>query len=726
MKHALLWLSAICFSYSVMAQCTAPTGFYAIGGDCTMELHWNNIPEATYYKIKYRIPGSSWINIATTNPDSYTISGLNANTKYQMQISAKCGSSFTAFSPKIVSTTNVCHVPLELSADSITSSSAFITWNAQCGTFNYQLKWKAADNLVWNTVTGITSPEYYLAGLDPSTEYDVTVKAVCGAFTTAESIPLNFTTLNTQRPNIVVILTDDSRYDQYRINGGPDYLELPAIERIANEGVNFQLGTVTTPLCTPSRAILFTGLYATSNGVTHNGDAINPGIKSISEILHDDGYYTAFVGKYGVGLGDPIGYDNWVVSSSLSYIDPTYSYNGIDTLFPGNILEVFPDLCIQFLDAKPADQPFMLMFGHRAPHDSITVLPEDALLFEDEIIPFPDNFYKYPNDFPSYYNKHQMKWQPDSLETIEIKREEYRALVGVDKGVQQILDWLELNGQLDNTLIIYTSDNGFMEGEHLLDNKGTALKESMILPFFMRYPDWFDGQVITDEIATMMDIPKTILELVGIPDTFGMQGLSLNALANGTAHRDMLLHQMASVDILPTIRSVRSLNYLYAFHFCDETVEEFFNLDIDPDENINQIFNPAYAGLIDEYRLILDSLRNAINDTMPIALSDCYMVHHDPRLGQMTDQTDAVGLSHLFVYPVPATDMINIEINVGIELADIGIMDMQGNWITQFQNVQFTNGLAHINIARLPAGNYQLILQVDTGMFAYQIQKLQN
>lgn len=702
-----------------MSQCVTPTITTLTSGSCTLSLSWTAEPGAIQYHVSYRKTGTPWTTVFVSDSNNLTITGLLPSTKYTIKLRAVYPGCFSSFTSPTNKKTTTSPPPTGLQTDSTARHQVWLSWNPVCGADTYTIEWRKTGDLDWQSASGITEASWMIDSLPANKPYEARVTAQCWYGSTAPSGNITFNTQaypEPEHPNIILIVTDDSRYDEYRVNGAPDYVELPAIERLSNEGVNFAITAVPTPVCSPGRAAIYTGLYPHANGVQLNAQAISPGIPTIAEILQSNGYYTAFVGKYGTGFGDPVGYNNWIISSQLTYINPPYRLNGIDTVFPGNLLEVYPQLCLELLNQAPDDQPFMLTFCHRAPHDSITALPEHADLFTYDTMPFPANFYPYENNYPNYYNSWQLKWHEDTLETIELKREKYRALKGVDQGIQKLYDWLEYRDLMDQTMIIYTSDNGFMEGEHLLDNKGMALHESLQVPLFIRYPAWFSPTNVTDEIASVVDITKTILDLAEIPDTFGLHGVNLKDLADGTISRTEVLHQQTGTQILPDIRSVRSLEYLYTFHSCDNLVEEFFDLTIDPQENINQIYNPDYADIINIYREKLDSLRQAVNDTAALTIQNCHMVSEDLRTAFTSTATPWL------LYPNPADKWLRLQWGEASGPVSLQIVDALGRVCISSQLTASPYETMEIPVEQLPVGTYQVLIIHSSQLYQQQVQ----
>ncbi|MEO6167461.1 MAG: sulfatase-like hydrolase/transferase, partial [Chitinophagales bacterium] len=435
------------------------------------------------------------------------------------------------------------------------------------------------------------------------------------------------TSQNISRPNILVILLDDARYDSFGPNGGPDFFNTPSINSIAQEGANFKNYFVTTAVCGPSRSTIYTGLYTHHHGCVENGDSPNPGLTYVSSILQDAGYYTGFIGKwlYNFKVPDtPVGFDYWAVTDSFKHIDPVITFNdGSQVQYYGHDSEIYTDLGLDFWNNKaPTCQPWLLFMSHRVPHTPFNPREQDTALYDNEVKPFPSNFDHYQKNFPSHlYPGKEYLLNSDSL-TKEIERY-FETCYSAEASTDSLLTWLSNHHLLDSTLIIFTSDNGYLFGEHKLHLKLLAYEESMHVPLFIRYPPWFaPGTVIENEITANIDLAPTLLEAAGIRDTFQMDGESVHSLANGTTHRPYFFFEhIPNTGV--SWEAVRSLRYKYIYHFCSNQTEEFFDLLNDPGENTNLIFDPAYDVLIDRYRFLRDSLRIATDDTVNPSPGGC-------------------------------------------------------------------------------------------------------
>jgi hypothetical protein len=460
-------------------------------------------------------------------------------------------------------------------------------------------------------------------------------------------------------------------------------------------------------------------LYPHANGVTKNGAKLDEDYMLVQQVLSDHGYYTGFVGKYGQYLGQPEGFDWWATSEGDIFVDPEYKINGNDTLIPGHILDVYPQLALSFLNAVPEGQSFALFYFVREPHSPTTPRESDQALYSEEVLPFPSNFDFYDQGYPSYYTN--FLWNAaDTSAVNDLKLRTYQCLKATDENVDTILDWIEARNWLDSTLVIFTSDNGMLMGEHHMDGKVLALEESIRVPLFMRYPAWFAAHTeITDQIASNVDVATTILDFFGIENTFGFQGISLRALANGEISRQSILYQYPGDPLNSAIRMVRTLTGKFIKSYCTETTEEYYDLVNDPGENENQIFNPAYADTIERYRLLLDSLREAIDDHATLNTKTCELVIDQERFYESTIESDKENA--VTVYPSPAASAFTIYfVNSNEEAAQLKILDQLGRIVlTADLGTDFFYD--RINCEQWPTGTYYWLVQQETRSYSGKI-----
>lgn len=436
-------------------------------------------------------------------------------------------------------------------------------------------------------------------------------------------------------PNIIIILADDGRYDEYRPTGAPDWFVAPSIERIANQGANFTRAYVPTAMCAPSRASIYTGLYAHQHGADNNNTPYYDSLITIQQILEDQGYYTGFIGKYGQGFNAPNEFDYWINLESENYLNVNYNVNGVTTFIPGHTTDVLATFVNAFLDSTlvHSDQPFALFFFPLAPHPPATPRVEDKHAYDGQPIPFPTNFYAYDSLYPQFYYEGTSNWVKDSSETEDFIRERFCCLRGLDDNISDIFNFLDLYHEEDNTFMAYTSDNGYIYGQHLMRAKVFPIEEAIHVPLFVKYTPWFaPNTVVSNDLAEIIDLPATLLDLIGVEDTFGFEGISLHSLAAPDTLRHYVRYEYAGDDDgpggfnVPALRGVRSFNYLYSKANCDCFTEEFYDFSADPQQNQNEILNPDYQPLINQYRSILDSLMLAVDDTADLQMRNCEMI----------------------------------------------------------------------------------------------------
>ncbi|MFN3492524.1 MAG: sulfatase-like hydrolase/transferase, partial [Anaerolineales bacterium] len=317
---------------------------------------------------------------------------------------------------------------------------------------------------------------------------------------------------------------------------------------IFDQGVTFEKGYVTTPFCCPSRASILTGMYAHNHWVKKNETPLE--FKTMVEDIHRNGYYTGLVGKYlNSWRGETrYEYDFWVSfwgGTMKHYYDPDLDVNGAWSKHTGYATYLFRDYVIRFLDqASSQRKPFLLIYAPNAPHAPFTPAQEDVNALTDLPPHRPENFNEEDVSDKPLSVANQDLLSAEDIEGLEkTRRRQILTLVALDRTMPDIINKLEEIGELDNTVIIFLSDNGKHWGEHRLTSKSTAYEESVRVPFALRYPDLVPiPYVDTENLVANIDIAPTIYELseTKMPDT--VDGLSLVGLLNGTTQwRDMLL-----------------------------------------------------------------------------------------------------------------------------------------------------------------------------------------
>lgn len=408
------------------------------------------------------------------------------------------------------------------------------------------------------------------------------------------------------RPNFLIILTDDQRYDTMQYM--PKTQEL-----IFDRGVTFSRGYVSSPLCGPSRANILTGAHVHQHGVRDNKGELQIG--TFVEDLHDGGYYTGLVGKFlnkWKGEMRPE-YDYWasLFKDDSRYHDLDYNVNGEwQWQKPGYVTDVTRDFVLAFVDRASAQlKPFFLLFGMTAPHGPAIPAAEDA-----------DKYPDLPPNRPPNFNEPDMSDKPDSvnwrplfneeeIERIEeFRRDQILTLLSADRAIQAIVEKLEEKGELENTVLIFLSDNGKHWGEHRLESKGTAYEESVRVPFGLRYPPLVPEPYVEDRLVGSVDIAPTLYDLARLPIPEHLEGESLVPMLAGEAwtREEIFIECWPSRGHWELLHRGR---YKYVETDGDENLSEFYDLEEDPYELQNQIKNPDYADLIAEMKTALEEKR---------------------------------------------------------------------------------------------------------------------
>ncbi|MGH9795826.1 MAG: sulfatase family protein [Candidatus Acidiferrales bacterium] len=440
------------------------------------------------------------------------------------------------------------------------------------------------------------------------------------------------------RPNIVFILIDDLRWDEMDY----PFVKLPNLRRIAREGVRFRNAFVTTPLCSPSRASFLTGQYAHKHGITDNVDRSprSHELITFARLLHDAGYQTAFLGKWHMGVDDTArpGIDHWVsVKGQGSYLDPEFNVNGERVTVPGYFTDILNRFAVDFVNQKRAT-PFLLYIAHKGVHPDVHQYADGSVsdpgagkfipaerhrhLYANAPIPHRPNYGRPPEGKPALLRQiaDLPPLGPRTATDDETIRNRLRMLAAVDDGVGDLLKALEEQKQLDNTLIVFTSDEGYFYGEHGLSvERRLAYEESIRIPLYMRWPRRIQPGSAIDQIALNIDLAPTLLEFAGAPPTKNVDGRSLVPLLRGpkVPWRSSFLIEYFSDKVFPRVlqmgyQAVRTERWIY-IHYVDlEGADELYDLRADPYQMKNVIADhgaqPALKSLQKELaRLLSDS-----------------------------------------------------------------------------------------------------------------------
>ncbi len=436
------------------------------------------------------------------------------------------------------------------------------------------------------------------------------------------------------RPNFVFVLVDDLRFDALGCTGHP-FARTPNIDRLAREGATFRNAFVTTPLCSPSRASFLTGLYAHGHGVRDNSnhDRLSHRLVTFPRLLRDAGYETAYVGKWHMGTDDSPrpGFDHWVSFRGQGrYADQVLNVDGEATQTEGYLTDILSDHAVAFLQRRH-ERPFALYLSHKAVHGPFTPAERHEGLYADQPIPRPESAEDRLEGKPALTREEARapakkagagNARAPAKEArrrgtgTEVIRNQLRALRSIDEGVGRVLEALERAGSLDETLVIFTSDNGYFWGEHGLGDKRWAYEESIRIPLLMRLPGLIEGGSRIDGIALNVDIAPTLLDLAGAAIPAGSHGRSLVPLLRGEAipWREAMLAEYLREERYPQTPSwqaVRTGRWKLIHYTELEGMDELYDLRADPHELRNVIREPGARSAFEALEAELARQRDA-------------------------------------------------------------------------------------------------------------------
>ncbi|MGQ0646407.1 MAG: sulfatase family protein [Gemmatimonadaceae bacterium] len=423
-----------------------------------------------------------------------------------------------------------------------------------------------------------------------------------------------------RQPNVVVILVDDLRWDDIGVAGHP-FVETPNIDRLAREGTRFLNAFASTPLCSPSRAAILTGMHAHQNGIVDNTarDSASHRLPTFALPLASAGYQTAFLGKWHMGNDDSRrpGWTRWVAMKGQGEaINPKLNVDGERIEAPGYVTDVLTDYAIEFV-RKSTNGPFLLFLAHKAVHPNIMQRDDGSTVAlasqASGFIPAERHRGRYatatvarrPNAGKTPAGKPALERRIDTLPplgpTTGTSDADVRArlemLLAIDEGLGRIVTTLGALGQLDNTVIIFTSDHGYFYGEHgLNEERRLAYEESARIPLIVRFPGVARPGAAPTEMVQTIDLAPTILSLAGVRDTVPRHGRSLVPLleGSGTTWRSSVLIEYFSDTVFPRIlnmgyQAVRTTRYKYIQYTELRGMDELYDLEADPYEVKNLI-----------------------------------------------------------------------------------------------------------------------------------------
>ncbi|UXX81026.1 sulfatase [Reichenbachiella carrageenanivorans] len=424
----------------------------------------------------------------------------------------------------------------------------------------------------------------------------------------------------TNRPNIIFIITDDQQTGLLGIEGAKE-ANTPHIDRIGQEGVLFKNAFVVTPLCSPSRASFLTGNYSHKHNVINNDklglDVVSHTLLTWPRQLRESGYETAFIGKWHMGLDDSRrpGFDRWFsFKGQGDYIDGVVNDEDVHLQTTGYMTDIINERALDYLTKDHGNKPFAMVIAHKAIHWPLLPATRHESLYTDfefdsleikksDIDGKPmltrsvdrQAFYAYENVLPEPPESRRGRGRKRSV----VVADQLRCLASVNEGIGEIFSALEKSNQLDNTIIIYTSDNGMLMGQHGEFNiKRWAYDPVIRIPMLIRYPKLIPKGSIKEEMILNIDLAPTLLELAQIEPLEPMNGQSMVPLfeQSNAPWRSAFLTEYFLEKVAPRVRpwqAVRTEDWKYIHYTEAEMPSELYHLANDPSEEHNLIDQPS-------------------------------------------------------------------------------------------------------------------------------------
>lgn len=445
------------------------------------------------------------------------------------------------------------------------------------------------------------------------------------------------TSAQAERPNILFIMSDDHAAHAISAYGGK-VNQTPHLDRLAKEGMRFDHCFATNSICTPSRATIMTGKYSHKNGVPvfNRFDNTQP---NVAKYLQAAGYHTGVIGKWHLG-SDPTGFDAWtILPGQGAYFNPGFITAQGRRQFEGYVTDVVTDLSIEFLKNRPADKPFFLMCHHKAPHRNWAPDAKHKAQFAGKQIPEPPTLFDdYAGRVDAIRQARQKILEdltpndtktapPADLKGAELKRwkyqrymQDYLACVqSVDDNVGRLLEYLDESGLAANTVVIYTSDQGFFLGDHGLYDKRFMYEESIRMPFLVRWPQGIAAGGVQTAMAINPDFAPTFMELAGLETPSDMQGRSLVPLFKGRRPADWRTSWYYRYYHDPGDHNTRAHYGVRTethklIYFWKQDQWEMYDLVQDPEELHNLYADPAQAETVARLKAELQRLKLEVQD----------------------------------------------------------------------------------------------------------------
>jgi arylsulfatase A-like enzyme len=462
-----------------------------------------------------------------------------------------------------------------------------------------------------------------------------------------------------RRPNILFIMSDDHStsavgcYDSWL----SEHARTPAIDALAAEGMRFDAALCTNSICVPSRASILTGLYSHVTGITSLNHSLDPDTRNVAQLMQAGGYHTALMGKWHLKQ-DPSGFDDWTILPGQGrYHDPMLRSQGESETrqYDGFSTDIITDLSLDWLRQRDSSRPFLLMTHFKNCHEPWNYADRHAELYTDQPLPEPPSLFEDkqhrspgsrdygltietmagrmegPNHSTVLLDTTGLDADDRKRAAAQLLAADYlRCVASIDENVERLVDELRRQGILDETLVIYTSDQGYFLGEHNYIDKRWMYEESLRMPLVMRYPPEIAPGSVSDELVLNVDFAELFLDYAGLPVPDDMQGVSFRPLLRGEVPddwRESMYYHYWQHGTRPAHYGVRTGRYkLIFFHGvpiagrADKGAAatlsgwELYDLELDPHELRNVYDDPGYAEVVAELTLELDRLKQQLGD----------------------------------------------------------------------------------------------------------------
>jgi len=489
-------------------------------------------------------------------------------------------------------------------------------------------------------------------------------------------------------PNIVYIMTDDHAAQAIGSYGSV-INRTPNIDRLAREGMRFENCFCTNSICAPSRAVLLTGKYSHLNGQIDNRGEFDGTQMTFPKLLQEEGYETAMIGKWHLRSA-PTGFDYWnVLPGQGNYYNPDFIEMGERKNFKGYVTDLITDFSLNWLKSRDQEKPFCLLLHHKAPHRNWMPDEKHLSMYDGTDIPQPETFYDDYSTRSDAARQQEMSitghmnyawdlkilgmskseeedWGEKSLKrqlerltpeqlsawnsAYDPKNEAFRkanlkgkaldnwkyqryikdylrCIASVDDNIGRVLDYLDEAGFSENTIVVYTSDQGFYLGEHGWFDKRFMYEESLRMPLLIRYPKEVKEGTVNSDLVQNLDFAETFLDFGGAQVPEEMQGCSLRPVLQGTAPGDWResiyyhYYEYPAVHSVKRHYGIRTQRYKLIHFYHDIDAWELYDLKQDPNELNNLYDNPDYSEIVGDLKKELTALREKYGDTDEVTRS---------------------------------------------------------------------------------------------------------